>query len=122
MHPAWQRVSKAAKASCLYPRPLFEFVLIGIEFGPPNVSLILRQCIIKTRKRKSEMTNPEFLLALAAGGEPKSEKEVAIVADDRLHILALATGAASGCETAICPSRISRSFLPNRKRIYPIGK
>ena len=47
------------------------------------------------------MTNPEFLLALALAESQKAKKEVAIVADDRLHILALATGAASGCETAI---------------------
>lgn len=47
------------------------------------------------------MTDPEFLLALVLAESRKAKKEVAIVANSLPEVLGLATGTASGCETAI---------------------
>ena len=47
------------------------------------------------------MTDPEFLLALALAESRKAKNEVALVVDNSFKILALGTGASSGCETAI---------------------
>ena len=47
------------------------------------------------------MTEPEFLLALVLAESRKAKKEVAIVANSLPEVLGLATGTASGCETAI---------------------